>query len=154
MPPEVVNPPPPPPPPDVPDPPDPTGASMLRIQSQLKIFQRLFSIVYYLYVDPHFNGVDWNAQGYRYDALVKQGYTTEDFHTAMATLVEELKDEHSRFLDPAQVKEEEEALSGKNEFVGIGVFVAEFVETHSAAVIGVFPAAPPRSWASGRTTCC
>jgi carboxyl-terminal processing protease len=142
MPPEVVNPPPPPPLPAVPPPPDPTGSSALKIRKQLRIFERLWSIVFYLYVNPGFNGVDWNAQGHRYDALIQQGYTTESFHAAMATLVQELKDEHSFFLDPAQVKEEELALSGHNEFVGIGVFVLPFAESHRAAVIGVFPGSP------------
>jgi len=142
MPPEVVNPPPPPPPPPPPALPDPTGASSLAIKKQLGIFERLWSIVYYLYVDPHWNGVDWNAQGYRYDALIRQGLATADFHAAMAILVQEIGDEHSYFLDPAQVKQEKILLSGRNEFVGIGVFALPFAESHRAAVIGVFPGSP------------
>jgi carboxyl-terminal processing protease len=142
MPPEVVNPPPPPPPPAVPAPPDPTGASSLRIKKHLKIFERLWAIVHLFYVDPGYHGVDWNAEGYRYDALIRRGYTPADFYTAMATLVRELKDDHSYFLDPAQVKEEKLALSGHNEFVGIGVFVLPIVESHRAAVFGVFPGSP------------
>jgi carboxyl-terminal processing protease len=142
MPPEVVNPPPPPPSPPLPELPDPTGASALKIKKQLGIFEMLWSIVSFFYVDPNFNGVDWNAKHSTYGTLIRQGLETPDFHLAMAILVAELGDDHSYFLNPEQVKAEELQLSGKNEFVGIGVFVLPLPESQSAVVIGVFPGSP------------
>lgn len=142
MPPEVVNPPPPPPPDPLPPLPDPTSVSARTTQKQLAIFSRLWSIVDALYVDPALNGVDWDGARARYDALIRQGLATADFHLAMSILVAELGDEHSHFLDPEQVRLAEEELSGKNSFVGIGVVVQPLLESRSAVVIGVFPTSP------------
>jgi carboxyl-terminal processing protease len=142
MPPEVVNPPPPPPPDPLPPLPDPTAVSARTTKKQLAIFGRLWALVDLFYVDPAFHGLDWNDAGSRYEALLRQGLATADFHRAMAILLAELGDEHSYFLDPEQVRQQELELSGRQEFVGIGVHVLPLVESRSAVVIGVFPASP------------
>jgi carboxyl-terminal processing protease len=142
MPPEVVNPPPPPPPDPLPPLPAPSSVSSRTTRKQLSIFEGLWNLVADLYVDPATHGLDWDDAFVRYDALVRQGLATADFHEAMKILLMELGDEHSHFLDPEEVREEEEALSGRQDFVGIGVYVLPMVESGSAAVIAVFPASP------------
>src|SRR4030095_11564084 len=142
-PPRAVAPPPPPPPPDpLPPLPDPSAVSARTTKKQLAIFGRLWSLVDAFYVDPAFNGIDWNDVRVRYDARIREGFATADFHAAMAILIAELGDQHSHFLDPEQVRLEEEELSGRQEFVGIGVQVLPLPESRAAVVLAVFPAGP------------
>jgi hypothetical protein len=68
-----------------------------------------------VYLYPDFNGVDWSEVGDRYQALVEQGLTDADFYTAMALMIGELGDQHSHFLSPQEVAEEEDRLGAGQE---------------------------------------
>jgi carboxyl-terminal processing protease len=140
--PAVVNPPPLPPPDPLPPLPDPSAVSARTTKKQLSVFERLWAIVDAVYVDPAFNGLDWDDAHVRYGDRIRQGLATADFHEAMAILLQELGDEHSHFLSPAEVEEEEQILSGKQDFVGIGVYALPLVELGAAAVTAVFPTSP------------
>ncbi len=54
------------------------------------------------YVDPRFNGLDWEAVGRAYEARARQAQTYQEFHRLMAEMVGLLNDGHSVFLPPAQ----------------------------------------------------
>jgi C-terminal peptidase prc len=142
MPPEVVNPPPD-PPPDPLDPlPDPTPVSAETTAAQVDAFLALWDIVDQLYVYPDFNGLDWVAIGNAYLDLIEQGLTDDDFHAAMEILIQTLGDEHSYYLTPEEIAEQEAKQAAGKNFVGVGVLALPMPDKQSGAVILVFPGSP------------
>ncbi len=139
MPPEVLNPPPPPPPPPIvlptptPVPPETTAA-------QLDVFGGLWNAVSDHYVDPDFNGVDWNAIGDQYQALIEQGLTDADFYLAMGEMVRELGDGHSYFQSPQLAADEDARIAAGQSFVGIGILALPIPGAEEiGAIISIFP---------------
>jgi carboxyl-terminal processing protease len=66
------------------------------------IFVRTWQFIAEHYVDPRFNGLDWEAVGRTYEARARQAQTYQEFHRLMAEMVGLLNDGHSVFLPPAQ----------------------------------------------------
>ncbi|HXF84799.1 MAG TPA: S41 family peptidase [Anaerolineales bacterium] len=109
---------------------------------QLRVLKRIGEIVRAVYVYPDFNGKDWNEIEARYTAKVEAGLDTESFYHEMQAMIEELGDEHSYLLSPLEVKEDEAALRGQSEFVGIGIYAQPDLETGRMIVISTFPGSP------------
>jgi carboxyl-terminal processing protease len=107
----------------------------------MSVYRGLWNAVNDNYVDPGFNGRDWEAIGTRYQALVEQGLSDEAFFVLMRVMVNELGDEHSYFQSPAEVQEEAAAIAGQLDFVGIGALLLP-VSGEAAAVISLFPDGP------------
>lgn len=141
MPPEVVNPPTATPFP-TPTPPLAAPVDADQTDRQLRIFRELWSAVRDNYVYEDFRGRDWDAIGDRYEALIRQGLTEDAFYDAMRSMVFELGDEHSSFLSPQDVQEQEAELAGTREFVGIGAMVLPLIEEDRASIISIFPGSP------------
>lgn len=141
MPPELINPP-------TPQPfPTPTLPAIETVDAgataqQLRIYRELWQTVDENYVYPDFQGRDWKAIGQRYEAVIKQGLTTESFYLAMDAMIAELGDEHSQFQSPETVKEEEASLAGQNDFVGVGILVSAVPDTDRAVIVFPFPGSP------------
>jgi len=123
-------------------PPSNTTVDAATTQSQLKIFQQLWQDVEDNYVYTDFNGHDWNAIGDRYKALVIKGLSQADFYIAMEEMIYELDDQHSSFLSPDQVKQEEQQLAGQQSFVGIGAMVQQLEGGASGTIVSVYPGSP------------
>jgi C-terminal peptidase prc len=66
------------------------------------VFVRTWQFVAENYVDPHFNGLDWEAVGRAYEAKARQAETHAEFYRLMVEMVGQLNDGHSVFLPPAQ----------------------------------------------------
>ena len=109
---------------------------------QLQIVDDVEYIVERVYVYPDFNGKDWKGIVARYRAMVKAGLETESFYLQMQAMLNELGDEHSAFISPAEVQQAEQELRGKIEFVGIGVFSNVDIERGRLVVISTFPGSP------------
>lgn len=109
---------------------------------QLRVQQELWDIVNEQYVYEDFNGQDWEAIGARYEALIAGGLTDEDFYYAMNLMLWELGDDHSQFLSPEEVAEEEAAFAGATEFVGAGYLLNPIPNTHQAVILYTFPDSP------------
>ena len=106
---------------------------------QLKILRDTENIIEKVYIYPDYNGKDWNEIKSRYRAKIAAGLDTQAFYTEMQSMITELGDEHSFFLSPFEVKQQEEELSGDLEFVGVGVY-ANFDYDHGrVVVITTFP---------------
>ena len=60
----------------------------------------------------------------------------------MEELVSRLGDDHSFFLDPQQVAEQQDDYQGKHDYVGIGILVAAVPERQHAVILSVFPNSP------------
>jgi len=113
--------------------------SPLTTAQQLQVFQGLVHAVNDLYVYPDFNGRDWPALVARTRARVEAGLDTETFYAEMQKLVSELGDEHSYFLSPARVAEDEARLAGTRDFVGVGLLMMPLLEKSRVSILAVFP---------------
>jgi carboxyl-terminal processing protease len=115
------------------------------LNTQLSIFDDLWMIVNDTYIYPDFNGLDWNAVYKEYRQIISDGLTNEQFYLAMSDLIASLGDDHSFFIDPQQVAEQEAEYQGEYEYVGIGVMVSAIPERDRAVIISVFPGSPAKA---------
>jgi len=60
----------------------------------------------------------------------------------MDDLITKLGDDHSQFLNPQEVAEQEAEYEGTNDYVGIGVLVSAVPERQHAVILSVFPDSP------------
>lgn len=109
---------------------------------QIAIFEQLWQIVRDEYLYPDYNGADWEAIGAEYRRRVQAGMTPEAFYQAMDEMLAQLKDDHSVFLSPQEVAEEEAEYAGQTSYVGIGVLLSAVPERQRATIILTFPNSP------------
>jgi carboxyl-terminal processing protease len=109
---------------------------------QLRVFEDLWQTVNDEYLYPDFNGLDWNAVHDEISQRVKAGMTDADFYLAMDEMIFRLGDDHSSFLSPEQVREEDAEFAGENDFVGIGVLTNLVPERERITILAVFPGSP------------
>ena len=109
---------------------------------QLDIFEDLWTTIKeeYLYVD--FNGLDWDEIHTEYQQRIQTGLTNDDFYAAMDEMIMRLGDDHSVFLSPDQVAEEEAEYRGNYDFVGIGVMLSAVPDRNRAVILVTFPGSP------------
>lgn len=110
--------------------------------TQLQILDRIERIVEEVYVYPDYNGHDWKAIVSRYHGEVEAGLDTDAFYTEMQRMIEELGDEHSSFISPADVQRTDAELKGEIEFVGVGIYSNVDFERGRLVVITTFPGSP------------
>ena len=109
---------------------------------QLRIFKELGDVVEGVYVYPDYNGKDWSEIESRYQARIETGLDTQSFYNEMSLMIEELGDEHSFYLSPAEVAESEAELRGDVEFVGVGIYGQPDFERGRLIVVSTFPGSP------------
>ena len=107
-----------------------------------RIFAELWEIVDRRYLDPDHNGVDWEAVGQEYRARVEAGLDDETFWAAMDEMLLELGDDHSIFLSPVEVAEEEQMRIGELDYVGLGVYTGPLPEKGYSVILLVLPDSP------------
>ncbi|NOH11769.1 MAG: PDZ domain-containing protein [Chloroflexi bacterium] len=112
------------------------------VERQLEIFEDLWTVVNEEYVYQDFNGVDWAATKVEYQALIEAGLTADEFYVTLDEMIFSLGDEHSVYLSPELVAEEDAEFAGAFEYVGIGVYMQAVPERERALVLLVFPGTP------------
>jgi carboxyl-terminal processing protease len=117
-------------------------ATPIPLESQLRIFENLWTIVNDTYVYPDFNGLDWDAIRQEYNQKISAGLTNSQFYTTLSELVSSLGDDHSQFLNPQEVAEQESEYQGKYDYVGIGVVVSAVPERQRGVILSVFTGSP------------
>ncbi|RCK74868.1 MAG: Carboxyl-terminal protease [Anaerolineae bacterium] len=126
-----------------PIPPSPTATVLVTPSAQqLAIFEQLWQTVRDEYLYPDYNGADWEAIGAEYRQRVQAGMTDEAFYQAMDEMLAQLNDDHSVFLSPQEVAEEEAEYAGQTSYVGIGVLISAVPERQRATIILTFPNSP------------
>ncbi len=120
----------------------PPSPTVIPLNSQLSIFENLWSVVNDTYVYPDFNGLDWNAIHDQYRQLISSGLTSQQFYDHINALIYSLGDDHSFYLDPQQVAEQEAEFQGNHDYVGIGILVSSVPDRQSAVIIAVVPGSP------------
>ncbi len=114
----------------------------LSLDDQRDVFEDLWITVRDNYLYPDFNGADWNAIHDEYNQRLETGLTTADFYLAMGEMINLLQDDHSVFLDPQMVADEEAEYAGNLDYVGIGIIMSAVPERQRAVIILVFPGSP------------
>jgi carboxyl-terminal processing protease len=101
------------------------GPSPFKLDRARTIFVRTWKFIAEHYVDPRFNGLDWEAVGRAYEAKARQAQTYQEFHRLMVEMVGLLNDGHSVFLPPAQANalQSYRAGSGKAAITGLAANV-------------------------------
>jgi C-terminal peptidase prc len=109
---------------------------------QLSIFEELWNIVNEEYLYEDFNGLDWDAVYVQYRRQIEAGLSNADFYAAMNEMIFSLGDEHSAYLTPDQVLEEDAEYAGDYDYVGIGILANPIPERRRAVILVVFPGSP------------
>ncbi len=119
---------------------DEATPTILPEDERVSLFQQVWDTVseHYLYRD--FNGLDWNAVHDKYEPIVRNAKTSTEFYKAISDMVDELNDDHSRFLSPEERQEEDDLQSGNANYVGVGIVSAP--ADKSVMVVFVFPGSP------------
>jgi carboxyl-terminal processing protease len=116
--------------------------TQIPLSTQLSIFEDLWSIVNNTYIYPDFNGLDWNAIHQEYRQKISAGFTNSEFYQAMSEMITRLGDDHSSFLNPQEVAENEIEYQGTYDYVGIGAVVSAVPERQHGVILSVFPGSP------------
>jgi carboxyl-terminal processing protease len=124
-----------------PPPPTPTP-DVEATARQLRVFTDLWTTVRDNYLYPDYNGVDWDAIGDEYRARVEVGLSDDEFWFLMDEMLRELKDDHSYFLSPDAVAEQEMMQSGTLDYVGVGLSGNGRPDKGYAVILQVVPDSP------------
>jgi C-terminal peptidase prc len=116
--------------------------TLIPLETQLSIFENLWTIVNDTYIYPDFNGLDWNAIHQEYRQKISFGMSNSQFYFAMSALITGLGDDHSFFLNPREVAEKDAEYQGDYNYVGIGVLVSAVPERQRAVILSVFTGSP------------
>ena len=120
----------------------PTAAVQTPPAWQIEVFEELWSAVNEEYLYDDFNGVDWDAIREEYLARILAGMDPQEFYFAMDEMLFRLGDDHSFFLNPTEVVQEESELAGEMEYVGVGILITSEPERGRAIVLLTFPNSP------------
>ena len=112
------------------------------VAEQLSIFDELWSAVKEQYLYEDLNGLDWEEIRGEYTDRIKSGLEADEFYLSMDELIFRLGDNHSRYLNPQQVAEEQAKYAGKQDYAGIGIILAPIQERKHATVVLTFPGGP------------
>ncbi len=118
------------------------NATPLPQSVQLDIFNELWMTINEDYLYEDFNGLDWIEIRIEYQQRIESGLTDDEFYDAMDEVVMRLGDDHSVFLRPTQVSEEDEEFQGNYDYVGIGVMLSAVPDRQRAVIIVTFPGSP------------
>jgi carboxyl-terminal processing protease len=113
-----------------------------KTEQQQDLLQDLWAHVEQTYVDPLFNGIDWDAVHDEYAGYVAAGLMDAEFAAAMSAMLLELGDQHSHYQSAQEVAEEAARLAEGVDYVGIGVFGVIIPESGAATLVAVFPGSP------------
>lgn len=111
----------------------------------VRIFRTVWRTVNRHYVYPTYNGTDWEAVREAYEPLVVAAPDDEHFWQLMQEMIERLQDNHSAYLSPDEVQEEDLAMRGDLDYVGIGVYVTVPEDAEYGIVLFPFPEGPAES---------
>ncbi|HEX8599981.1 MAG TPA: S41 family peptidase [Chloroflexia bacterium] len=115
-------------------------ATVMPSAARLELFTQVWETVRDNYLYDDFRGADWDALRDEYEALVSEVTTGDEFYLAIDDMIAELGDDHSRYISPWEAKEEDDAMSGNYNYVGVGIF-SRYKEDE-IQIVYVFPGSP------------
>ena len=95
--------------------------TVLDRQGRERIFDNVWQTVadHYLYRD--FRGVNWDASRGVYRPQAVAAASPEAFYAVIGAMINDLRDQHSRFVSPQDATEEAAIADGSDAYVGIGL---------------------------------
>lgn len=114
----------------------------LPLNLQLQVFEDIWQVINDTYVYPDFNGVDWDAVQAEFRQRIETGLDNAGFYMAMYEMITRLGDEHSFYLSPEAVAEEEANYAGQHDYAGIGILLSAVPERNRAVILSVFAGSP------------
>lgn len=129
-------------PPTAPPSPQPAAVDAQTTTRQLTVFDEIWGTIRERYLYPDFNGLDWNAIGQEYRALIQAGLSDADYRLALRAMVDRLGDDHSIYFSPEEAKQSDEEFQGQASFVGIGLNWTAIPERKRLAIVLVYPGSP------------
>lgn len=104
------------------------------------LFEDVWATVnqYYLYAD--FKGVDWEAVHDEFKPKAMSAPNAPEFYLVLSEMINQLNDDHSYYIAPWQVEEEDKRINGDINFVGIGILYQS--EEEAILVVYVIPGSP------------
>lgn len=115
-------------------------ATLMPLADRQELFDEVWTTVEQNYLYADYNGADWGAIYSEYEPRVQDAQTSTEFYTALSEMVQELNDDHSRFLSPEERQEEDDLQSGNANYVGVGIIQSPNAD--SLTVVFVFPNSP------------
>lgn len=107
---------------------------------RVRVFEDVWDTVDSNYLYKDFHGANWQALHDKYLPLATNATTSDEFYNSISDMVDELKDDHSRYLSPQDAKEEDDLQSGNANYVGIGILSSP--NGKSLMIVFVFPNSP------------
>lgn len=92
------------------------AAQVARAQENVRLFERVWSLVADWHYDPKLQGVDWPAAGLKYGAEAAAAADDKALYASLNAMVGLLKDSHTRALSPAQAKERHTQMRARTGF--------------------------------------
>lgn len=93
---------------------------------------------HYLYAD--FGGNNWVEVKQRYLPRALAAASPDEFYATLSAMVQELRDQHSRFEDPQRAFTQQALANGTDAYVGVGMLTLEYDD--GLLVTTVFPNSP------------
>ncbi len=125
-----------------PAPPTSTPVEAAVTTRHLQVFNELIATIQADYVYTNVVKNQLPALQKQYKQLISAGLDDAGFYEAMADLITDLGDNHSYFESPDEAKATDAGFTGKNDFVGIGIFAQAVPEAGRAVIVVVFPGGP------------
>jgi len=110
--------------------------------SHEEVFESAWQAVHDYYAYPDFNGLDWDAVHEEYGTRVRAATNDEAFYALMKEMIDALKDNHSRFLTPDEVRHEDQRQAGGGDYVGVGFASFPLEEKRLGTIMLVWPDSP------------
>jgi C-terminal peptidase prc len=114
----------------------------LPLDLQLSVFQDLWETVRDNYLYPDFNGLDWDEIHDEYENKIRDGLSNAAYYDALDEMIQRLGDEHSIFLSPRSVYEDEQEYAGNYDYVGVGILLSAVPARDRAVILAVFSDSP------------
>lgn len=117
-------------------------ATIISADERRQVFEDVWNTVNDNYLYPDFNGINWNAQKAKYEPLALAAKCSDQYYDLIDEMITDLGDQHSRYESPADAQAEDQAVSGTENYAGIGVLNQIVEDKNALLVIYVFPGSP------------
>ena len=119
------------------------AAELARAEKNVRVFERVWSLVADWHYDPKLQGVDWPAAGVKYGAEAAAAADDKALYASLNAMVGLLKDSHTHALPPVQAEERRTQVRARTGFNMLRLdgswAVGELVPGSPAEAAGVKP---------------
>ena len=97
-------------------------ASKVFAYTPQSLYDEVWKLVFYKYVDSNENGQEWKRWRHKYDQVIK---SDDDAYVAIETMLASLNDPYTRFLDPEEFADEGSSIKGTLYGIGVQIGIRE-----------------------------